>query len=354
MRMKLDSWCVLPTSMGEFRMYDSGNEHVRVVCFGDIRDQGAEPLLRVHSSCLASEVFGALDCDCADQLREAMKLIAMEGRGLVIHLHQEGRGHGLSLKIEAIHRMQRDGLDTAEAFDALGLEQDIRDYESALQVVKGLNLSSIRLISNNPRKASYFVQNGVQVALVSTNPAIRPENSQYLYTKKVKLGHQLKLDTDNQLNGDIHFYHSDQSWGELSNFSPHSIFILNRVWPTVEHFYQAQKFSGTPHEEAIRRCKTPMLAKLRAEELSDLYCRKDWPAVRERVMKDGILAKFRQHPDLRDRLLGSGSRLLVERTKNDSYWGDGGDGSGLNRLGNILMEVRDELRSELSVRLKSG
>ena len=70
----LESWCSLPTPMGEFRMYDSGDEHVRVVCLGEIEDQGPEPLLRVHSSCLASEVFGAVDCDCADQLREAMKL----------------------------------------------------------------------------------------------------------------------------------------------------------------------------------------------------------------------------------------------------------------------------------------
>ena len=86
---QLDNWCILPTPMGDFRMYDTGDEALRVICLGNLRDQGRQPLLRLHSSCLASEVFGAMDCDCADQLRESMKRIAREGRGLIIHLHQE-------------------------------------------------------------------------------------------------------------------------------------------------------------------------------------------------------------------------------------------------------------------------
>lgn len=344
MNTALGSWCALPTPMGEFRMYDSGDEHVRIVCLGAIEDQGAEPLLRIHSSCLASEVFGAVDCDCADQLREAMKLIATEGRGLVVHLHQEGRGQGLSQKIRAIHRMQQDGLDTVEAFDALGLEQDTRSYDAVAHLLHRLGISNVRLISNNPRKVRYLQQHGVRVSMVNTHPTIRPENAEYLRTKKVKLGHQLSLEEDVRLNGTIFFYHSDQSWGVLSNFSQHAIFIGGRVWPTVEHYYQGQKFAGTPNEETIRCCQTPMRAKLHANAIAIERRRRDWPIVKETVMLGGLRAKFGQHPDLADQLLRSGDRLLVEHTRNDAYWGDGGDGTGKNRLGLLLMQVRDEIR----------
>jgi len=344
MKNEYDDWCILPTPMGDFRMYDSGDEHVRIVSFGDLRELGTLPLLRVHSSCIASEVFGAGDCDCADQLRESMKLMATEGRGLILHLHQEGRGHGLSPKIKAVGKMQREGLDTVEAFDALGLEQDTRSYEEAVRLLRSLGISSIRLISNNPRKARYLQQHGVHVARVSTHPTVRPENAEYLKTKKAKLGHQLPLEADDQLDGTIRFYHSDQPWGELSNFSRHAIFVGGRVWPTVEHFYQAQKFAGTPHEEAIRCCQTPTLAKVRATALAEEHRRDDWATVKDSVMLEALRAKFGQHPDLAERLLRSGDRVLVEHTRSDAYWGDGGDGAGQNRLGRLLMQFRADLR----------
>ncbi|MCA1789182.1 MAG: NADAR family protein, partial [Thioalkalivibrio sp.] len=133
-------------------------------------------------------------------------------------------------------------------------------------------------------------------------------------------------------------------WGVLSNFSRHAIFVSGRVWPTVEHFYQAQKFVGTPYEEAIRCCQSPTLAKACAKARAEEHTRPDWPAVKESVMLEGLRAKFAQHPDLAERLLHSGDRLLVEHTRNDTYWGDGGDGTGKNRLGYLLMQVRAELR----------
>lgn len=343
----LHSWCTLPTPMGDFRMYDSGDEHVRVVCLGDLRELGVRPLVRIHSSCLASEVFGAGDCDCADQLRESMKLIAAEGRGLIVHLHQEGRGHGLSLKIKAVGAMQRAGLDTVEAFDALGLEQDVRRYNDAVRVLKLLGIDAVRLISNNPRKIRYLEEHGVRAEMENTHPTIRSENAEYLVTKKVKLGHKLQLDTDvDAAEGAIHFYHSDQPWGELSNFSRHAVFVGGCVWATVEHFYQAQKFAGTPHAELIRCSATPTLAKRRALDLAAAHRPDDWSKVKEQVMLEGLRAKFRQHPDLRERLIGSGDRLLVEHTTNDAYWGDAGDGTGANRLGALLMKVRSELRQD--------
>lgn len=338
----LDSWCTLPTPMGAFRMYDSGDEHVRVVCLGNLHDQGAKPLLRVHSSCLASEVFGALDCDCADQLQEAMKRIAAEGRGLIIHLHQEGRGQGLSHKIKAVHKMQREGLDTFEAFEALGLAQDTRGYQAVVCLLRNLKIKRVRLITNNPSKIRYLQDYGLQVEMVNTHPTIRPENSEYLTTKQAKLGHQLPLATET--SDTIRFYHSREPWGELSNFSRHAVFVHGLVWPTVEHFYQAQKFAGTPHEEVIRCCRTPMMAKRRATEFTKTYRREDWTEEKERVMLKGLRAKFQQHPDLRSQLLRSGERLLVEHTDHDAYWGDGGNGAGQNRLGQLLMQVRSELR----------
>ena len=339
----LDNWCTLPTDMGSFRMYDTGDEDIRIVCMGDLKDQGPKPLLRVHSSCIASEVFTAIDCDCGDQLREAMKMIATEGRGLIVHLHQEGRGHGLSHKIRAVRSMQRDGLDTVEAFDALALEQDTRSYGAIVQLLHNLNISHVRLLSNNPRKVRYLEMHNVSVTRLNTHPTIRPENSKYLKTKIAKLGHQLPLDTDNKPADVIYFYHSDQPWGELSNFSKHAIFINGCIWSTVEHFYQAQKFVGTPHEEAIRCCRTPMLAKDYTITNSEEHPRPDWNAEKELVMLQGLRAKFSQHPDLEKRLRSTDNRRLVEHTENDFYWGDGGDGTGKNRLGQLLMQVRAEM-----------
>lgn len=350
-RFEFSEWCLLPTPLGEFRMYDTGDEHVRVVCLGDLREQGAQPLVRIHSSCLASEVFAARDCDCADQLRESMKLIAAAGSGIIVHLHQEGRGHGLSLKIRAVAQMQRDGLDTVAAFDALGLEQDVRRYDAAARVLKALGIGVVRLITNNPRKLRFLESVGIRAERVSTHPMVRPENREYLTAKRSRLGHLLSLDADDGAASPIQFYHSDQPWGALSNLSAHAIFVRDRIWATVEHFYQAQKFQGTPSEEAIRRCETPLLAKRRSRELESVHARVDWSCVKEQVMLDGLRAKFQQHPDLGALLVGTGIRQLVEHTSNDAYWGDAGDGSGMNRLGHLLMRVRAEL---LEGRVSSG
>lgn len=341
----LANWCVLPTLLGDFRMYDSGNDLLRVVCFGDLRAQGKQPLLRIHSSCIASELFGARDCDCADQLREAMKLIATEQRGIICHVHQEGRGHGLSAKIRAVGIMQREHLDTVEAFDALGLQQDVRTYGDVVAVLKELGVDDVRLITNNPRKRDFLQSAGIQVEMVSTHPIPRAENHEYLLTKNAKLGHHLPLGNEGEQTSEpIRFYHSDQLWGWLSNFSHHAVCVHDRVWPSVEHYYQSQKFIGTLNEEAIRLAETPTQAKLRAEELGKTHRREDWELVKEQIMLDGLRAKFRQHPDLGRMLLRTAERTLAEHTALDSYWGDGGNGAGKNRLGVLLMQVRAELR----------
>ena len=340
--MKLDNFCILPTVYGNFRMYDLQDENIRLLSYSPIEDVGENPLLRIHSSCIASEVFGARDCDCADQLKESMKIISSEGRGLIIHIHQEGRGHGLSWKIRAVSLMQKNNCDTVESFNRLGLELDPREYADIVKILKELNIQSVRLITNNPRKKDFLEKNGITVEIVHTHPKIRPENEAYLYSKNKKLGHSLPLD-EPPTTEEIKFYHSDQKWGEFANYSNHAIFIDGKIWPTVEHFYQAQKFHGTEYEEFIRIQPTPMLAKQRAHEILEKFPALDWDKKKETIMYMGLEAKFTQHPELASLLLSTNNKELIEHSDKDKYWGDGGDGTGCNRLGRLLMRLRGEL-----------
>jgi ribA/ribD-fused uncharacterized protein len=143
----------------------------------------------------------------------------------------------------------------------------------------------------------------------------------------------------------IHFYSTAGEYGCFSNFSRHPIFLKGKRWPTSEHYFQAQKFAGEPDEEAVRTAKTPMVAANMGRDRKRPL-RRDWEAVKERVMLEALRAKFTQHDDLRAVLLGTGDAVLVEHTAKDAYWADGGDGSGKNRLGHLLMQVRAELRAE--------
>lgn len=135
------------------------------------------------------------------------------------------------------------------------------------------------------------------------------------------------------------------TYGCFSNFAPYSITLKGVVWPTSEHYFQAQKFVGTEHEDAIRRAKTPKLA-ANLGRSREHPLRPDWEQVKDAVMEDAVRAKFAQHADLRRILLETGDALIVEHRAGDSYWGDGPDGSGRNMLGRILMKVRDNLRSK--------
>jgi N-glycosidase YbiA len=143
------------------------------------------------------------------------------------------------------------------------------------------------------------------------------------------------------------FYRLNEPFGEFSNFSPHPFELEGRVWPTSEHYFQAQKFPDTEHEEAIRLAKSPMIA-ARMGRSRERPLRADWEAVKDDIMRAALHAKFTQHPGLRSLLLQTGDAELIEHTKNDSYWADGGDGSGKNRLGQLLMELRTQFRNESS------
>jgi GTP cyclohydrolase II len=151
------------------------------------------PLLRIHSQCFTGEVLGSLRCDCHDQLEMAMQIIADEGRGLVIYEYQEGRGIGLMAKLEA-YELQDAGLDTVEANHALGFKADCRDFGLPAAILRDLGINRVRLLSNNPRKASALIANGVEVvAQLSCEAAPNPHSFAYLRTKKERLGHVLTL-----------------------------------------------------------------------------------------------------------------------------------------------------------------
>lgn len=143
----------------------------------------------------------------------------------------------------------------------------------------------------------------------------------------------------------INFYSVNDEYGEFSNFAGYSIKLKGKRWPTSEHYFQGQKFQDAGHREQVRKAKTPMIAaRLGRDRKKKL--RRDWESIKDNMMRDAVMAKFTQHDELRELLLATGDAKLVEHTTNDAYWGDGGDGSGKNMLGRILMEVRAKLRKE--------
>ena len=140
----------------------------------------------------------------------------------------------------------------------------------------------------------------------------------------------------------IRFYSTTDPFGEFSNFAAFPVRIGKKTWPTSEHFFQAQKFVDTSHAEKIRKATSPMTA-ARLGRDRKVPLRKDWEAIKVGIMRQALVAKFTQHPELKDLLLSTGNRRLIESPANDSYWGDGGDGTGKNMLGRLLMEIRREL-----------
>ena len=146
--------------------------------------------------------------------------------------------------------------------------------------------------------------------------------------------------------GPINFYNRDDPYYEFTNFYNAPVEVDRKTWATTEHYFQAQKFVGTPYEEQIRHFLWPRQAfDFTRDPKVSRWRRNDWESIKEHVMYKALLAKFTQHDDLRKLLLGTGERKLVERSPYDSYWGDGGDGTGKNRLGELLMQLRRELRS---------
>ena len=184
----------LPTKFGEFHViaYESmldGREHLAITK----GDPSGKPgvLVRMHSECMTGDVFGSMRCDCGEQLVAAMRQLDAEGQGAIVYLRQEGRGIGLGNKVKA-YQLQDEGLDTVEANEKLGFKPDLRDYGIGAQILLDLNLHSIRLLTNNPRKIvgldGYDIEiTGTQALQVEPNQ----HNERYLETKRSKLGHTL-------------------------------------------------------------------------------------------------------------------------------------------------------------------
>ena len=190
------AYAVVPTAYGEFNVivYESEIDPQHHVAFvkGEI-DPSRDILVRVHSECLTSDVFGSLRCDCGLQIRQAMRIIDSEGMGVVLYMRQEGRGIGLVNKIKA-YALQDNGFDTVEANEALGFKPDLRDYGIGAQILHDLGVRNMRLLTNNPRKVKGLEGFGLQIVeRVSIEIPPNERNSNYLKVKKDKLGHLLSM-----------------------------------------------------------------------------------------------------------------------------------------------------------------
>ncbi|MGL4861113.1 MAG: GTP cyclohydrolase II [Enterobacteriaceae bacterium] len=195
MQLKRVADAKLPTQWGEFLLVGfeeiaSGQDHLALI-FGDI--SGAEPILtRVHSECLTGDALFSLRCDCGFQLEAAMRSIAQSGRGILLYHRQEGRNIGLLNKIRA-YALQDQGADTVEANHQLGFGADERDFSLCADMLKLLNVGSIRLLTNNPQKVETLSDAGIHI--VERVPLLagrNPKNERYLATKAKKLGHLLE------------------------------------------------------------------------------------------------------------------------------------------------------------------
>ncbi|MCY3973648.1 MAG: bifunctional 3,4-dihydroxy-2-butanone-4-phosphate synthase/GTP cyclohydrolase II [Candidatus Dadabacteria bacterium] len=194
--VKRESLSNLPTEFGVFEafVYENqldGSQHFALT-MGDLK-KSKETLVRVHSECLTSDVFHSVRCDCGPQLRQAMRMVAEKGEGVILYLRQEGRGIGLKNKIKAYH-FQDKGMDTVEANEALGFKKDLRDYGIGAQILRHLGVKTMSLMTNNPRKVSGL--DGFGLKIKSRVPIEIPPNENnrdYLRAKRDKLGHLLSM-----------------------------------------------------------------------------------------------------------------------------------------------------------------
>lgn len=141
----------------------------------------------------------------------------------------------------------------------------------------------------------------------------------------------------------VYFYTTGGPYGEFSNFSPHGVELDGLWWPTTEHYFQAQKFDDESYRERIRNARSPKDAAILGRS-RDVPLRADWEDIKENIMFRAVQKKFETHPELRARLVSTGDEDIVETAPGDRYWGCGADGTGRNRLGHILQEVRARLR----------
>jgi 3,4-dihydroxy 2-butanone 4-phosphate synthase/GTP cyclohydrolase II len=193
--VQMDRRVKMPTRQGDFNLsvYSSvvdDKDHLALF-LGQPSAEKPYPLVRVHSECLTGDVFGSARCDCGDQLQCAMQMIGEYGYGAIIYMRQEGRGIGLTKKIHA-YELQDQGLDTVEANEKLGFAPDLRDYGIGAQILKDLEMTRIRLLTNNPAKIEGLDKYGIEIVeRVSIVLPSNPHNERYLNTKRDKMKHML-------------------------------------------------------------------------------------------------------------------------------------------------------------------
>lgn len=184
----------MPTQFGNFdmiafRQIDTGDLHLALIK-GEW-EEGEPVLVRVHSSCITGDIFGSCRCDCGPQLQKAMEMVDKEGKGVILYMNQEGRGIGLLNKLKA-YKLQEQGLDTVEANLELGFKMDQRDYGVGAQILRDLNITKIRLISNNPVKRAGLIGYGLEIVEnIPVEISPNPHNEKYLQTKRDKMGHAI-------------------------------------------------------------------------------------------------------------------------------------------------------------------
>ncbi|MEJ0102117.1 MAG: bifunctional 3,4-dihydroxy-2-butanone-4-phosphate synthase/GTP cyclohydrolase II [Bacteroidota bacterium] len=184
----------MPTKYGNFKLIafqekNSANEHLALIKGEWQKDEPV--MVRVHSSCFTGDILGSLRCDCGEQLQKAMKMVEKEGKGAILYMNQEGRGIGLLNKLKA-YKLQEQGMDTVEANLHLGFQMDQRDYGIGAQMLRHLNITKLRLITNNPKKRVGLLGYGLEIVeniAIEIHP--NPHNEKYLLTKRDKLGHEI-------------------------------------------------------------------------------------------------------------------------------------------------------------------
>lgn len=192
--IKKEQEVFLPTQWGEFKLiaYTQKDNNLTHLVLKKGEWEKDEPILcRVHSSCATGDIFGSCKCDCGEQLHTAMQMVEQEGKGLIVYMSQEGRGIGLVNKLKAYH-LQEQGLDTVEANLALGFKADERDYGVGAQILRDMNATNLRLMSNNPKKRTGLEGYGIKIT-ENVPLVINPNkyNEKYLDTKRERMGHTL-------------------------------------------------------------------------------------------------------------------------------------------------------------------
>jgi GTP cyclohydrolase II len=197
----------IPTEFGDFQLCYYTNsldtkEHLALI-MGDVA-KAESVLVRVHSECFTGDVLGSRRCDCGEQLKRSLALVASEGLGVVLYMRQEGRGIGLLEKLRA-YNLQDQGYDTVDANLMLGHGADERDYTLAACMLKELGVTNVRLITNNPDKIAALIDNGITVSeRVPVEIPANTDNASYLLTKVKRMDHQLRVKPDAAANSEPH------------------------------------------------------------------------------------------------------------------------------------------------------